>query len=60
MGAHNDPDMQRATDLVELHYGVKMNHMQGEGADLKQARIDVDRVLKTLEGEESGAERRRG
>ncbi len=57
---HDDPDMQRATDLVELHYGVKMNHMQGEGAELKQARMDVDRALKTLEGKDSRAGRRRG
>jgi hypothetical protein len=48
--------MQRATDLVELHYGVKMNHIQGEGAELKQARLDVDRVLQTLEGKERGVE----
>lgn len=56
---HDDPDMQRATDLVELHYGVKMNHMQGAGAELKQARIDVDRALKSLEGKANGAGRRR-
>ncbi|KAK4698184.1 hypothetical protein P7C71_g42, partial [Lecanoromycetidae sp. Uapishka_2] len=45
-----DPDMQRATDLVELHYGVKMNHMQGEDAGLRQARRDVDQVLRKLDG----------
>jgi len=37
-----------------------MNHMQGEGAELKQARMDVDRALKTLEGKDSRAGRRRG
>ena len=41
--------MRRATDLVELHYGVKMKHMQGEDAGLKQARKDVDMVLKKLD-----------
>ena len=41
--------MQRANDLVELHYGVKMSHMHGEDAGLKQARIDVYKVLEKLE-----------
>ncbi len=49
-----DPDMQRATDLVELHYGVKMNHMQGEDAGLRQARRDVDQVLRNLDGNSDG------
>ena len=44
-----DPDMQRAIDLVELHYGVKMKHMQGEDAALRQARREVDKVLEKLE-----------
>ena len=47
--AEDDPDMQRATNLVELHYGIKSNHMEGEDADLRQARLDVDRVLNKLE-----------
>ncbi len=50
MKAKEDPDMQRATDLVELHYGVKMKHMQGEDAGLRQARKEVDMVLEKLEG----------
>lgn len=45
-----DPDMQRVTDLVELHYGVKMMHIQGENAGLRQARREVDVVLEKLEG----------
>lgn len=45
-----DLDMERAIDLVELHYGVKMKHMQGEDAKLMQARRDVDMVLEKLEG----------
>ena len=44
-----DSDMQRAIDLVELHYGVKMKHMQGEDAGLRQARREVDMVLDKLE-----------
>ena len=47
----DDPDMQRAMDLVELHYGVKMNHVQGEDAGLKEARKDVEAVLTRLKGE---------
>ena len=42
--------MQRAIDLVELHYGVKMKHAQGEDAALTQARREVDMVLEKLEG----------
>lgn len=51
MKAEEDPDMQRAIDLVELHYGVKMKHMQGEDASLRQARREVDKVLEKLEGQ---------
>ena len=54
MKAEEDPDMQRATDLVELHYSVKIRHKQGEDAGLQEARKDVDRVLKKLVGKESG------
>lgn len=50
--------MQRATDLVELHYDVKMNHMRDAGAELKQARKDVDRVLDKLEEKERIVRRR--
>ena len=48
--AEGDADMQRATDLVDLHYGVKVKHMQGEDAGLRQARREVDMVLEKLEG----------
>ena len=48
--AGEDPDMQRAIDLVDLHYGVKMKHAQGEDAALRQARREVDMVLDKLEG----------
>ena len=56
----DDPDMQRATDLVELHYGVKMNHMEGEDAGLRQARRDVDKVLEKLESKQNKGSRIRG
>ncbi|KAL8762001.1 MAG: hypothetical protein Q9184_001948 [Pyrenodesmia sp. 2 TL-2023] len=48
-GENNDPDMQRAMDLMELHYGVKIKHVQGEDRGLKQSRRDVDAVLAKLE-----------
>ena len=41
--------MQRATDLVDLHYSVKMKHVQGDDAGLRQARREVDMVLQKLE-----------
>jgi len=52
--------MQRAIDLVELHYGVKMNHMQGEDEGLRQARRDVDRVLEKLENQTTGGVKTQG
>ena len=45
----DDVDMKRITDLVGLHYGVKVNYEQGEDAGLRKARTDVERVLKKLE-----------
>ena len=50
MKTMEDPDMQRATDLVDLHYSVKMKHVQGDDAGLRQARREVDMVLHKLEG----------
>ena len=44
-----DIDMQRAIDLMDLHYGVKMKHVQGEDAGLTQARKKVDVILERLE-----------
>lgn len=49
MKAEHDPDMQRAMDLVELHYGVKINHIQGGDGELKEAREGVSRVLEKLQ-----------
>ena len=55
--AAEDPDMQRATDLVELHYGVKVKHARGLDSGLLQARRDVDRVLESLKPREMDRER---
>ena len=46
--AEADPDLQRAIDLVDLHYGVKEKHLQGIDMGLRQARIEVNRVLEKL------------
>ena len=40
--------MQRATDLVELHYEVKVKHVRGLDDRLVRARRDVDRALEDL------------
>ncbi|KAL8734772.1 MAG: hypothetical protein Q9181_003057 [Wetmoreana brouardii] len=45
----DNPDMQRAMDLMELHHGVKLKHIRGEDQGLMQARRDVDAVLAKLE-----------
>lgn len=52
--------MQRATDLVELHYGVKIKHSQGEDAGLRRARREVDMLLEKLGGSNSKEKRSRG
>ncbi|MCJ1252624.1 hypothetical protein MMC24_000430 [Lignoscripta atroalba] len=49
-GDGNDPDLQRAIDLVDLHYGVKVKHMQSLDMGLRQARLDVNAVLEKLKG----------
>jgi hypothetical protein len=49
-----DPDLQRAKDLVQLHYSVKVAHADGavdEG--LVEARRAVKEVLHELEDESS-------
>jgi uncharacterized protein YggE len=46
--------LERAKELVELHYGVKVKHMKSPGADptidedLRRARDEVNRVLREL------------
>ncbi len=56
----DDVDMKRVMDLVGLHYGVKMNYMQGEDAGLRKARTDVERVLEKLESKETDSSRNGG
>ena len=46
--ALDDPDLQRAMDLVDLHYGVKEKHKQGSNMELQKARQDVRRVMESM------------
>ncbi|MCJ1234421.1 hypothetical protein MMC14_002382 [Varicellaria rhodocarpa] len=55
----DDLDLQRAIDLVDLHYGVKKKHMQGVDMNLSQARTDVNRVLEKLRVKDESNPRRR-
>lgn len=48
---NDDSDLCRATDLLELHYGVKMKHVRGEEKGLTYARKEVDRVLEVLKSQ---------
>ncbi|KAL1869484.1 hypothetical protein Plec18167_007782 [Paecilomyces lecythidis] len=50
---NQNPDLQRAKDLIDLHYNVKMKHMRGQqpgtvDEGLRKARDDVNRVLREL------------
>lgn len=44
----DDPDLQRARDLLSLHADVKLAHADGTDKELIQAREAVDRVLRGL------------
>ncbi|MCJ1389299.1 hypothetical protein MMC18_002155 [Xylographa bjoerkii] len=46
--AQDDPDLQRAMDLVDLHYGVKEKHKHGTDMGLQKARQDVRRVMEGM------------
>lgn len=48
-----DPDLQRAKELVELHYSVKLNYLrEGMDAELQGARANVERVSRELSGQQ--------
>ncbi|MCJ1485045.1 hypothetical protein MMC06_005218 [Schaereria dolodes] len=53
-GIEADPDLQRAIDLVDLHYGVKVKHMQGSDMGLQRARSEVQGVMEKLRMEGKG------
>ena len=45
----SDPDLQRAKDLVELHYTVKLKYLhEGLDAELQEARENVKRVSREV------------
>ena len=47
--SRSDPDLQRAKDLVELHYTVKLKYLhEGLDVELQKAREDVQRVFRSL------------
>ncbi len=51
--------MQRATDLVELHYGVKVKYAGGLDRELVEARREVEGVMDRLRLGERGQGRGR-
>ena len=44
----DDPDLNRAKDLLELHGTVKLAHQDGTDKGLNEAREAVAKVLRTL------------
>ena len=48
LDSEGNPDLQRALDLVELHYGVKEKYSQGPDMGLEAARAEVNKVLHNL------------
>lgn len=50
--ANGDPDLQRASDLIELHEQVKLRYQQGRvEQDLQRARDEVDHIHRLLSGQ---------
>ncbi len=45
---NDDPDLQRARNLVQLHASVKVAHQDGTDRELNQAREAVAKVLREL------------
>lgn len=47
--ARASPDLQRALDLVDLHYSVKEKYVNGAGVEgLQEARRNVERALSSM------------
>ena len=48
-GLESDPDLKRAKELVDLHYGMKLKYREsGLDQDLLQARRNVESVKRSL------------
>lgn len=50
----DDVDLQRAVDLMDLHYGLKMKHVQSLDRGLQKARFEVDGALQRLKENNKG------
>ncbi|KAI9813094.1 MAG: hypothetical protein M1827_004314 [Pycnora praestabilis] len=46
--ANSDPDLKRAKDIMELHYGVKVRYEGGLGEEMREARRRVNGILREL------------
>jgi hypothetical protein len=48
--AEEDPDLQRAKDLIDLHYMVKVKHVRSGGVDeeLEDVRHAVDVAMREM------------
>lgn len=51
----DDVDLQRAIDLMDLHYGLKMKHVQSLDMGLQRARHEVNRALQRLKEDGKGS-----
>lgn len=48
-GSETDPDLKRAKELVDLHYGMKLKYREsGLDQDMLKARRDVESVRRSL------------
>ncbi|KAK1067618.1 hypothetical protein LTR12_015936 [Friedmanniomyces endolithicus] len=45
---NDDPDLQRARNLVQLHASVKVAHQDGTDRELNEAREAVAKVMREL------------
>jgi hypothetical protein len=46
----DDPDLQRAKDLIDLHYAVKVAHGRGNAdKSLEDAKSEVEKVLRGID-----------
>ena len=51
----NDVDLQRAINLMDLHYGFKMKHVQNLDMGLQKARFDVNGAVEKLREDGKGS-----
>ena len=51
----DDVDLQRAIKLMDLHYGLKMKHVQSLDMGLQKARVELNGALQRLKEEGKGS-----